>query len=220
MNEGGREAPRAAGSRRKKRIGWRGIAALAAVVLLLAYGAPLAARLWMLQTFTVSSGAMQPTLTGKRREASGKAVPGDYVLVEKISKRSRSPWRGDIIVFRTDRIPGCPPGKYFVKRVVGLPDETVSIDPPHLLIDGERVEEPPILRKIAEGEAGYSGFRRGGMLAGPTSSVILGPDEYFVLGDNTRNSRDSRYWGALPRKNIVGRVVRIYWPPGRAGIPQ
>ena len=56
-----------------------------------------------------------------------------------------------------------------------------------------------------------------GILTKPTDQIMLVQDEYFVLGDNTVNSKDSRYWGPVPRDNIIGRVVKIYWPPGRIG---
>ena len=152
---------------------------------------------------------------------SGFIVTDDRVLAEKVTYRFRDPRRGELIVFRTDGIQRLTPGKFFAMRVVGLPGERVQIDPPHLVIDGQKVAEPPIFALIASQEQGYRGFqlvehpKRRMFLDTPQSEVVLGGDEYFVLGDNSENSYDSRMWGPVPRKNIVGRVTRIYWPLDR-----
>lgn len=209
---------------RRRRFGWPAVTLLAVFGFLLMYGLPLVARRSMVQTFKISSGAMQPTLMGKRKSQAGRTIPGDYVVVEKVSKRARSPSRGDIIVFKTDGLPLCPPKTCYVKRVIGLPGETVSIDPPDLLINGERATEPAILRRIAEGKGDYSGFRLaahpGAVMSKSTDVLTVGADEYFVLGDNTANSKDSRHFGSVPKENIVGRVLKIYWPPSRIGTPE
>lgn len=97
--------------------------------------------------------------------------------------------------------------EFYLKRVAGLPGERIRIDPPNLLVNGQPVLEPPIFRRIAWERA--VGF--------PYNEVVLGENEYFVLGDNTARSADSRCWGPVPRKNIIGKVVRIYWPLSRAG---
>jgi signal peptidase I len=209
---------------RKRRFGWPVIALLAVLGFLLMYGLPLFLRRSMVQAFKISSGAMQPTLMGQRKSGDGNTIPGDYVFVEKVTKRAQSPLRGDIIVFRTDGLPLCPARTCYVKRVIGLPGENVSIDPPSVLVDGKRITEPPILEEITKGEGAFSGFRLAvhpdGILNKPTDTITLGPDEYFVLGDNTANSKDSRYFGPVPRDSIVGRVVKIYWPPSRIGSPE
>jgi len=161
---------------------------------------------------------------GKRKGSDGSAVPGDYILVEKVSERAHSPLRGDLVVFRTDGLPLTPPKTCFVKRVIGLPGETVSIDPPYVLINGKKVTEPAILRRIADGEGGYSGFRLAAhpsaLLNRSTDAISLGPNEFFVLGDNTANSKDSRYFGPVPKDSIIGRVLKIYWPPSRISTPE
>jgi len=75
--------------------------------------------------------------------------------------------------------------------------------------------KPEIFATISSELDGYSGFQFGGQLSSSRLEWIMEEDEYFVLGDNTTNSRDSRYWGAVPAKNIIGKVTRIYWPFSR-----
>jgi len=142
---------------------------------------------------------------------------GDDIF--KLSYRFGKPKRGDIVVFRTAGIDSLPPDTFYIKRVAGLPGERIRIEPPFLIVNDQKVTEPDIFNTISSASDGYAGFQIaahaapiGGLLSKPTDEVVLGPDEYFVLGDNTRNSRDSRYWGAVPRKNIIGRATRIYWP--------
>ena len=79
-------------------------------------------------------------------------------------------------------------------------------------MNNERVAAPAIFGKISSKANGYSGFQFGGLLAKSSDEVVLGEKEYFCLGDNSANSFDSRYWGAVPEKNIIGKVTRIYWP--------
>jgi len=150
---------------------------------------------------------------------SGFVIAGDHLLVEKVSYFFRAPRRGEIVVFKTDGVVDEYPGSYFVFRVAGLPGERVQIVPTHLVIDGERITDPPIFAKIASKEDGYLGFRSSGAggksVKGPFEEIVLDDNEYFVLGDNTENAYDSRYWGPLPRENIIGRVTRIYWPFSR-----
>ncbi len=150
---------------------------------------------------------------------SGCIVTGDHLLVEKVSYLFRGPRRGELVVFRTDGLLGNEPGSYHVFRVAGLPGERVRIEPPWLLVNDARVVEPPIFNIIAGREQGYDGFlssgSRGTSMEGPSHEVVLGDEEYFVLGDNSRNVYDSRYFGPVPRENIVGRVTRVYWPLNR-----
>jgi len=153
---------------------------------------------------------------------SGVVIAGDHLFVERLSYRFARPKRGDIVVFRTKGIETLGPDWFFIKRIAGLPGERIRIEPPFLIVDGQKVTEPEIFRTISSESDGYSGFAlpavRGpdvGLLTKPTDEVTLGPDEYFVLGDNTLNSRDSRYWGAVPGKNIIGKVTRVYWPFAR-----
>lgn len=145
----------------------------------------------------------------------GRLLAGDWMFVERLTYRFAEPKRGDLVAFRTTGIAALDQNSCYFKRVVGMPGERIKIEPPFLIVDGRKVTEPSIFRVIASGRNGYHGFQlaQGGtFLALPTDEVTLGPDEYFMLGDNTRNSFDSRYWGPVRRRNIVGKVTRVYWP--------
>lgn len=102
------------------------------------------------------------------------------------------PRRGDVIVFHAP-----DQDKDYIKRVIGLPGETIEITNGQVLIDGRVLEEPYETRHIAGGAA----------------PVTLGPNEVFVMGDNRPNSRDSRSWGPLSMDAIVGKALASYWPP-------
>jgi len=167
------------------------------------------------QTYRISSASMAPTI-----------VDGDWIFVEKLSLMFGDPERGEIVVFRTDGIPTPTPGTEFVMRIAGLPGDRIRIHPPNLIVNGQVLTTPPVFKKIASSEPPFNGFQLvspgipgGAVLSRPTDEIVLGPDEYFVLGDNTPRSRDSRCWGPLPRQNITGRVKAIFWPPSRADQP-
>lgn len=161
------------------------------------------------EAFVTSSGAMSPTL-----------MPGDKFLAHKgVDVR-----RYRLIVFQD---PEFGSGAKIVSRIVGLPGETVEIVDGQLQIDGQSISPPP-------GVTGYASMLYSGMddraLYGEPGAgcegnpIHLGPDEYYVLGDNTTRAKDSRLWetaaeghqlGALPGDHIIGRVTAIYWPPQR-----
>jgi len=123
--------------------------------------------------------------------------PGQYVLVDKVSYRLGEPQRGDVIVFNyplaTDRD--------FIKRIVGLPGETVSITGGAVQINGQPITEPYIAAPSAA-----------------SGAWTLGPAQYFVMGDNRNSSSDSRSWGPLERQYLIGKAVMIYWPPTNWGL--
>ena len=103
-------------------------------------------------------------------------------------------------------IPYAQPYTQYMKRVGGLPGEHIRIDPPHLIVNGKAVTLSGEVR-LADRGSPYQAA-----LTHTTNGLTLGPDEYFVIGDNTSASLDSRYWGPLPKDNIVGRATRVYWP--------
>lgn len=145
-------------------------------------------RLFILAPFYIPSGSMEPTLR-----------IGDRIIVSKISYLFKEPQRGDVVVFRYP----LDPSRDFVKRLVGLPGETVSLRNGRLYINGQLVPEDYLPRDMK--------FADFGPVRVPTGY-------YFVLGDNRNNSDDSRVWGPLPRQNIIGKAVLVYWPPQRVRI--
>lgn len=136
--------------------------------------------------------------------------PGDRIIMEDMTYLSRAPHRGDIIIFKTDGIGSLTPGGFFVKRLVGEPGDHVQISGGELFIN-----EEPISISNAFGKIVYDPPQAVTM---PLQTNVTVPSGcYFVIGDNSTNSADSRLWGCVPRKNIIGRVGFRYWPPKRAG---
>ncbi len=171
---------------------------------------------------------VQPGLTYVEKGqviGSGRMRKGDHIFVNKVRYNFSKPQRGDIFVFSTagihyDRI---RPDSFYIKRMAGMPGETLRLEPPYLIADGVPVTEPyPFHRLITEREQGYYGYQLPhadqsyrvalGYLG---QELHLGEDEYLPLGDNTRSSLDGRYFGAVKRENIVGPAFMVYWPLGK-----
>lgn len=152
----------------------------------------------------------------------GVRVAGDHVFVDRVRWNITRPRRGQIMVFNTDGIETLPPKTHYIKRMAGLPGERVGISPPHLVINDVVVREPASIARVESAQNGYAGYqlmdsrtdgdRSAPGLRRPDDRFALGPQQYFALGDNTMNSRDGRYWGAVPRQNLVGPAVFVYWP--------
>jgi signal peptidase I len=184
-------------------------------------------RALIVQPFRVSTKSMAPTLRGPT-DPDGHARAADLILVDRLTYELRPPRRGEIAVFRTDEIANLVPtnpGSFYVMRIVGLPGERLSIQAPFVYINGQPVTEPPILLEIESRQADFQGYflsptgaAMSTVLKDESDSILLGPDEYFVLGDNSRYSRDSRFWGPIHRRDIIGRVTKIYWPWDRVGV--
>jgi len=157
---------------------------------------------------------------------AGTVTTGDFVFVNRWKWNFRRPQRGEVMVFATTGIAGLPPDTHYIKRMCGLPDETLAIDPPNLLVDGTVATSPAsIVReermaRLAPWAPPYAGYQVIGdqpaesraPLRRPCDSIALGPDEYFAMGYNTGNSRDSRYWGPVPARNLLGPATVVYWP--------
>jgi signal peptidase I len=144
-------------------------------------------RAYAAQTFYVPSGSMLPTLQ-----------IGDHLVVDKLSSTI---YRGDIVVFR--RAPGDTDPQYadLVKRVIGLPGETIATIGNTVLIDGRPIAQP-WLPPLTDSCSLYVANL-------PTTRIPSG--HYFVMGDCRGNSSDSRYWGTVPSSNIVGKVTVVVW---------
>ena len=154
--------------------------------------------------------------------ASGRIQLGDHIFVDKVRFNFARPRRGDIIVFKTDRIayPQIRTDSFYIKRLVALPGEQVALDPPYLVINGERITEPyPFRRLVEQTDKGYLGYqlphRQGEtpvFLAAARTPQRLGRGEYLPFGDNTAFSLDGRYFGPILRDALVGPAFFTYWP--------
>ncbi|MEI8012136.1 MAG: signal peptidase I [Candidatus Omnitrophota bacterium] len=149
-------------------------------------------RTYYFQSFRITAGAMAPTL-----------VEGDRVLVNKSIYKHADPQRWDVVAYvGPDNL-----SKIHLHRIVGLPGETLEIREGGVLINGQIVAMPLGFKYSNQGE-----FVKAG------GQVRIPENNYFLLGDHTATSKDSRYVGFLDRKMIVGKVERIYYPFGRAGL--
>jgi signal peptidase I len=177
------------------------LAAAAAVVL--------ACEVEVAQPFRVPTSSMEPTLACARNAADAGCTASfnDRVLVAKIVYRFRDPRRGEIVVFHAPpaatRV--CREGGTYLKRVIGLPGDVVSERDGFVYVDGRKLSEPYVAAKDRDRLT--------------RSWSRLGPNEYFVMGDNRAGSCDSRTWGPVKRSAFVGPVVATYWPPTRWGTP-
>jgi len=135
---------------------------------------------------------------------------GEYVLSDKVSYKLGQPKRGDIVVFHAPETANCPKGTGcdFIKRLLGLPGETVEIKDNGIWINGQKLVEPYIPDTFQTLPGPYT--RQG--------AITLGQDEYFASGDNRPYSSDSRSWGPITKNDIVGKAFLRYWPPQSAGV--
>ncbi len=155
--------------------------------------------LFFMQPHQVSGHSMEPTLMDK-----------EYVLTDKVSYRTGSPRRGDIVVLHAPEAANCPTGTGcdFIKRVLGVPGETVEVKDNGIFINGTKLQESYIAGDVQTLAGKYTESR----------SIVLSADQYFVVGDNRMHSSDSRAWGPVSLDNIVGRAFFLYWPLNKAGV--
>jgi len=165
----------------------------------------LALKAWVVNPYRIPSSSMEPTLHCAKPAAFCEARFSDRVLANRFVYHYRKPKRGEIIVFQTPPAAKlrCGSGGTFVKRLIGLPGETVSERDGIVYIDGQRLEEPYIQPQRRDHE--------------PPRSWKVPVGKYFFMGDNRSQSCDSRVWGAVPRANLIGEVFFVYWPPNRLG---
>jgi signal peptidase I len=158
--------------------------------------------------YRIPSSSMEPTLHCAKPADGCKSRVSDRVIANRLVYRFHEPERGDIIVFRTppEAKAACRVGGTFIKRIVGLPGEAVTMRAGQVFIDGTPLAEPYL-------RPDYRGTESGSWRRSPDNG-------YFVLGDNRTMSCDSRRWGVVPRDNIIGRAELTYWPPTRIGRPE
>ena len=200
------------------RIGFKGWASVFGCVLLIALFPALLIRQFLIHPFLIPTASMQPTLMGNTFNPSGHTVSGDHILLNKTAYWTHPPKRGDIVVFSTDGIdnPHVRKSTYYIKRIVGLPGENVSINSPDLMINGMPIKVPEIFRIISGKSNGYHGFIPAESET-LSDTITLASNEYYVLGDNTLNSLDSRHFGPITADSIIGKAVYIYAPGERKG---
>jgi signal peptidase I len=209
-------SPPTAARRRRRRITEDG------AIVVLAVAAAIMVRAFVAQAYWIPSASMEPQLQ-----------INDRVVVSRLAYHLHSPRRGDIVVFRSP--PGIEPPPatpsnplarilndagvalgfaqdqtVLIKRVVGLPGETVSARDGRVYIDGERLIEPYL-------PAGTRtcGPDSAGSVCSPFGPVVVPPGDVFVMGDNRGDSLDGRVFGPIPDRNIVGRAIWKVWPPWR-----
>jgi len=193
------------------------------VIIALALSLAFAVQAWAVKPYQIPSGSMEPTLD-----------IGQRVLVNRFIYRFKSPQIGDIVVFHPPasadhpghecgvKINGreptevgepCPKptneqsGQTFIKRIVALPGDTLSVKDGHPVVNGvEKTNEPYITPC-------------GGVPAcNLPKTITIPPGDYFMMGDNRGNSDDSRFWGPVPQSWIIGEAFATYWPPDRIGL--
>jgi signal peptidase I len=170
--------------------GWQENLILIAIALCLA----LLIRTFVAEPRLIPSESMYPTLH-----------TGDRLVVEKVSYRFHPPTTGDIVVFQSPeelQRRGYPQDQAFIKRVIGLPGDIIGIANGTVYRNGQPLKEEYIAEPPNQ----------------PFPPVKIPVGKYFVMGDNRNDSNDSRYWGFLPQKNIIGRAVFRFWPFNRLGL--
>jgi len=181
-------------SRRKRRI-------ITELVVILAIAAltSFLVRLYAVQTFFIPSKSMNPTLH-----------TGDRILVDKLSVRFGSINVGDIIVFKAPPAEHCDDGNYsdLVKRVIGVPGQTLTSKGNTVYVSTTLHPQP---RKLHEPWTYFP------TLNPPIKRFTVPANNYFVMGDNRANSCDSRFWGVVPRSDIIGKAFFRIWPLSRIG---
>ncbi len=152
-------------------------------------------RIFIAQPFVVSGNSMFPTFKN-----------GEYLIVDELSKYVDAYQRGDVVILRYPQ----DPSKYFIKRVIGLPGETVSVENGVVTVSGGHLTEPITLDEPYVKNPKIDTLKR-----------TLDDTEYFVMGDNRAQSSDSRYWGPVPKRLMDGKALlrlfpftRIAWKPG------
>jgi len=146
-------------------------------------------RMFVAQPFIVSGASMEDTF-----------AHNEYLIVDQITYHLQKPQRGDVAIFRYPQ----DPSKFFIKRIIGLPGDTVVIDGDRVQIRNETNPDGIVLNEPYVKRMSGTSF----------AEETLGDREYFVMGDNRDESSDSRVWGVLQEENIIGRALLRLFPPG------
>ena len=157
-------------------------------IVLLALVIVIPIRYFVFQPFVVKGVSMEPNFHD-----------GDYLIIDEFTYHFRNPQRGEVIVFRYPQ----DPSQRFIKRVIGLPQETITLDNDKIIITDKFGRQKVLDESSYLSQHWWEG----------EMTITLKDNQYFVLGDNRLHSYDSRTWGVLPRKYIVGRVIIRAWPP-------
>lgn len=130
---------------------------------------------------------------------------GDYIITDKITYKISEPMRGDVVVFKNPK----DLSQDFIKRIIGIPGDRVKIQNEHVFLNDKQLSEPYLNSTVITNP---SYFLQEG------ADVTVTPDHYIVLGDNRSNSSDSREWGLIEKKELIGRVLLRYWPQNAIGL--
>lgn len=157
-------------------------------------------RAFIIQPYKIPTGSMEPTLMPSDRilvlrYIYGLRIPFTFKRIAKFNK----PKRGDIVVFNYPE----DPKRAFIKRCVGLPGDKIEIKNGRIFLNGELLKEKPFNKIYYYNRGDY---------AAENNVIEIPKDAYLVLGDNSASSKDSRYWGTLDDKYLIGKAVLIYWP--------
>jgi len=163
-------------------------------------------RTFIVQAFKIPSGSMRPTLIEGDRILVSKFIYGARIpLTDSLRLPGlRNPQRGDVVVFLYPE----DPTRDFIKRLIATEGETAQIKNGKIYINNQPLDDPKFARN----------YVNRGPYAKQGDSVIVPPDSLFVLGDNSTSSQDSRYWGFVPERYLLGKAFLIYWPLHRIRI--
>jgi signal peptidase I len=172
----------------------------------------LAIKAWVVNPYRIPSSSMEPTLHCARPSQGCEAGSSDRVLANRFIYHFRSPRRGEIVVFKTPKLAlqECGSQGTFVKRLIGLPGDVWEERNGFVYIDGKKLNEPYV-------QPSRRDHQTLGLMDIPPRHTYnrIPKDYYLMMGDNRNSSCDSRRWGLVPRKNLIGEVFATYWPPSR-----